>query len=104
MSGGRNIRFDMSWLRRRRRRGRGALSAPSRRHGDLIGFTSGTTGLPKPVFRPWRAVAAYRSPIIYGAEQGVDHSLASLAGLVSTGMRDAVRGKDRLFRAVRRRR
>jgi acyl-coenzyme A synthetase/AMP-(fatty) acid ligase len=48
MSGGRNIRFDMSWLP-----SAGLISAPRscRQHpagsGDMIFFTSGTTGRPK---------------------------------------------------------
>jgi acyl-coenzyme A synthetase/AMP-(fatty) acid ligase len=71
LSGGRNVRFDMSWLP-------GEIQPAARkpyRHrpagsGDLIGFTSGTTGLPKPVFRSMEGLSErYRSPIIYAQDK-----------------------------------
>jgi acyl-coenzyme A synthetase/AMP-(fatty) acid ligase len=70
LSGGRNIRFDMSWLPSQHSDG-----APARaryRHrpaggGDLISFTSGTTGVPKPVRRPMSALSLrYSSPLNSG--------------------------------------
>jgi acyl-coenzyme A synthetase/AMP-(fatty) acid ligase len=68
LSGGRNIRFEMSWLPP-------VASATARapyRHrpagdGNLISFTSGTTGVPKPIRRPIRSLSPrYSSPISYG--------------------------------------
>jgi acyl-coenzyme A synthetase/AMP-(fatty) acid ligase len=73
LSGGRNIRFEMSWIP-------GDI-APERRkpyrhrpagNGDLIGFTSGTTGLPKPVFRSMEGLSErYKSPIIYAKDKAL---------------------------------
>jgi len=65
LSGGRNIRFDMSWLPAPT-----ATRKPYRHRpagdGDLIGFTSGTTGLPKPIVRSMQALSQrYSSPITY---------------------------------------
>lgn len=65
LSGGRNIRFELSWLpapsvTRRPYRHRPAGD------GNLIGFTSGTTGLPKPIVRSMKALSQrYGSPITY---------------------------------------
>jgi acyl-coenzyme A synthetase/AMP-(fatty) acid ligase len=66
LSGGRNIRFDMSWMpsdippeKRKPYRQRPAGN------GDLICFTSGTTGLPKPAFRSMEGLSERRrSPLI----------------------------------------
>ena len=73
LSGGRNIRFEMSWMpgdippeKRKPYRHRPAGN------GDLIGFTSGTTGLPKPVFRSMEGLSErYRSPVIYAQEKAL---------------------------------
>ena len=73
LSGGRNIRFDMSWMpgdippeKRKPYRHRPAGN------GDLIGFTSGTTGLPKPVFRSMEGLSQrYRSPVLYAQSKAL---------------------------------
>jgi acyl-coenzyme A synthetase/AMP-(fatty) acid ligase len=80
LAGGRNIRFDMSWVpgdippeKRKPYRRRPAGN------GDLIGFTSGTTGLPKPVFRSMEGLSErYRSPVLYA--QNKQLILPGLAG------------------------
>jgi acyl-CoA synthetase (AMP-forming)/AMP-acid ligase II len=73
LSGGRNIRFDMSWVpgdippeKRKPYRHR------STGNGDLVGFTSGTTGLPKPVFRSMEGLSErYRSPVLYAQSKAL---------------------------------
>lgn len=79
LSGGRNIRFDMSWVS-------ADVSATARKpyrdraagDGNLIGFTSGTTGLPKPVVRSMEGLSErYRSPVI-----GAQNKALIVPGLV----------------------
>ena len=70
LSGGRNIQFDMSWLPPGASGGAQAR-APYRHRpagaGNLISFTSGTTGLPKPIMRPMRSLSPrYSSPVNHG--------------------------------------
>jgi acyl-coenzyme A synthetase/AMP-(fatty) acid ligase len=69
LSGGRNIRFEASWLPSPE--ASGAARAPYRHRpagdGNLISFTSGTTGVPKAIKRPIRSLSPrYSSPISYG--------------------------------------
>jgi acyl-coenzyme A synthetase/AMP-(fatty) acid ligase len=55
MSGGRNIRFDDSWLRPSGTSRTTAATKESADYGDLIFFTSGSTGVPKKVIMSSRA-------------------------------------------------
>lgn len=86
LSGGRNIRFDMSWMpgnippgKRKPYRHRPAGN------GDLIVFTSGTTGLPKPVARSTEGLSErYRSPVVYARSKAmIVPSLTSVYGFNS---------------------
>ena len=81
LSGGRNIRFEVSWLPSPE--ASGAARAPYRHRpagdGNLISFTSGTTGVPKPITRPMRSLSPrYSSPVNHGHSKVL--VLAGLSG------------------------
>jgi acyl-coenzyme A synthetase/AMP-(fatty) acid ligase len=56
LSGGRNIRFDPSWIADSKLTQRTARRPAVNGHADVIFFTSGTTGLPKKVAQPLTAL------------------------------------------------
>src|SRR5262245_55443224 len=57
LSGGRNIRFDPSWFSGTRQNGAGRAYRKSPiENGDVLAFTSGTTGLPKKVVQSLAAL------------------------------------------------
>ncbi len=84
MSGGRNIRFDKSWLP-----GPGSVAAkligeePQIQVGNLIFFTSGTTGLPKKVVQSAKALdALLQYPVTCAS--GNHQNILVMPGLSST--------------------
>ena len=104
IEGGRNIRFDDSWLLR----GNTSFSAivsnkNSSGYGDLIFFTSGTTGAPKKIVVSSDALIE-RVGLVTMTEEAVYSRVLVLPGLGSGfGFNGAVplliRGKDRVLRA-----
>ena len=56
LSGGRNIRFDPSWLSGKKNGTPRISCQQPTENGDVIFFTSGTTGLPKKVIQPAAAL------------------------------------------------
>ncbi len=83
LSGGRNMRFDMSWLSNpdgpRTRKAYG----PSKGEANLIFFTSGTTGLPKKITQSAAAIdQMLKYPVTCASGQG--QKIVIMAGLNST--------------------
>jgi len=84
LSGGRNIRFDMSWLPSANpKAARQPFQKQSNADGDLICFTSGTTGLPKKIVQ---AKAALEELLKYPftCAVGSHQKILILPGLPST--------------------
>jgi acyl-coenzyme A synthetase/AMP-(fatty) acid ligase len=84
LSGGRNIRFDMSWLPPT------GPDAPKRSYGhrptsvvDLIFFTSGTTGLPKKVVQAGKALEQLLN-YPFTCASGAHEKILIMPGLTST--------------------
>ena len=108
LSGGRNIRFDMSWLPAATP---SAPRKPYRRRslGDVnvIRFTSGTTGLPKSARDEEGRIRAANGLSgdelgQRGSQEGTDHARDRRLVRIQPHLRDAVRRQDRLLCAVRR--
>ena len=81
LSGGRNIRLEASWLPSSDASGAARAPYSHRPAGDgnLISFTSGTTGVPKPITRPMRSLSPrYSSPVNHGHSKVL--VLAGLSG------------------------
>ncbi len=90
LSGGRNIRFDMSWLPRTE----GPAAAPAQPRSreyrksssgslDTIFFTSGTTGMPKKIVQSGRSLEQLLS-YPFTCASGVHQKILIMPGLAST--------------------
>jgi acyl-CoA synthetase (AMP-forming)/AMP-acid ligase II len=84
LSGGRNIRFDPSWLSSARQNGAGrAYRKPPIKNADVILFTSGTTGLPKKVIQPSAALdQLLKYPLTCAS--GIGQKILIMPGLTTT--------------------
>jgi len=82
LSGGRNIRFDMSWLPSPGQKSNRTYRKISENDVSIITFTSGSTGIPKPVVRSAAALAQrLRASNIF--TPGAHERVLILPGLVS---------------------
>lgn len=71
LAGGRNIRFDPSWLSSPAQNTIQRVSQKSIKNGDVIFFTSGTTGLPKKILQPAAALdQLLKYPLTCASEEG----------------------------------
>jgi acyl-coenzyme A synthetase/AMP-(fatty) acid ligase len=83
LSGGRNIRFDKSWLPDKANTAKEQRQAPARTLGDMIFFTSGTTGLPKKVRQSSTALQRLLS-YPFTCASGIHQKILIMPSLAST--------------------
>jgi acyl-coenzyme A synthetase/AMP-(fatty) acid ligase len=83
LSGGRNIRFDKSWLLDKANTVKQQRQTPTQTLGDMIFFTSGTTGLPKKVRQSSMALQELLS-YPFTCASGIHQKILIMPNLAST--------------------